>query len=842
MQPVRSFVVDVHLPEPIAGLREVALDLRWIWHRSAQELFRRVDPTAWDLGRRDPMGILLAAGRHRLAELAADDGYVKQLTEVRELLRATLDDPRWFQQREGSPLRSVAYFSPEFGLAEAIPQYSGGLGVLAGDHLKTADDLGLPLMGVGLLYRHGYFRQELDADGWQRERYPDLDPHGMALSPVDDVFVEVELAGEAVAARIWVACIGRVPLYLLDANLEGNSPGAREVTDRLYGGGQEHRLRQEILLGIGGVRALAGVGADVQLFHTNEGHAGFLSLERIRRFVTEDGLSFVEAVEAVRAGTLFTTHTSVPAGIDRFPRELMERYFSGWVAECGIGFDELMELGREPGDDAGEVFNMAAMGFHLSGTSNGVSQLHGDVSRGLFAGLWPGAEVDDVPIQSVTNGVHARTWVSEEMDDLLVERLGPFWPGADEAAWAGLRGASDEDIWTVRKASRGRMIDFVRHRVRELAADKGASDWDLGWCDELLDPDVLTIGFARRFAGYKRATLLLSDPERLRALLLDADRPVQILFSGKAHPADDGGKEMIRQIAAFSRDPAVRARMVFVETYDIGLARMLVQGCDVWLNTPRRPHEASGTSGMKAAINGGLNLSVLDGWWDEMFDGRNGWAIPSAEGYADPGARDDVEATALFDLLEQRVAPLFYERGPHGLPSGWIGHIRDALCSLGPRVGAERMLREYVARLYEPSAARHENLAAGGYRRARALAGWKDRVRRGWDGVGVEGIEDVVEVADLGAKRTVTCTVRLGELGPQDVQVQVIHGPVDPEGQLSPAGTVVMEARAQQDGGITQYAGSFAPERAGRYGFAIRVVPSHPDLVGYAELGLSVWA
>ena len=546
----------------------------------------------------------------------------------------------------GEPVRVIAYFSPEFGVSEELPQYSGGLGVLAGDHLKGAADMGLPLVGVGLFYDHGYFHQKLDEHGWQQEEFPRLDPRALPLTPVD-ARVSLELAGEAVQAEIWRHEVGSVPLYLL--HVDG-------VTDRLYGGDVEHRLRQEIVLGVGGVRMLAELGIDADVFHSNEGHAGFLMLERIRRAIVDDGLSFDDAIDHVRPGGIFTTHTPVPAGIDRFPRELMEKYFGGWAAECGIDVDILMSLGHFPEEPLGASFNMAVLGLRLAGRANAVSELHAEVSRQMFGGL--------LPIDAITNGVHVPTWA-------------PSHPSPD---------VSNEELWRVRSEGRRQLTDIVRARA-------GVD----------LDPSVLTIGFARRFAAYKRATLLLSQPERLEALLLSQERPVQLVFAGKAHPADHQGKELIQRVVQFARRPEVRHRMAFVEDYDIAVGRCFYAGSDVWLNTPRRPHEACGTSGMKAVLNGGIHCSVLDGWWDEMYDGTNGWAIPSFEDEHDEGHRDHLEADALFALLEGEIVPTFYDRDEAGLPVAWLDKIRTSLRSLGSRVTAERMLHEYVERLYEPA-------------------------------------------------------------------------------------------------------------------------------------------
>ncbi len=637
------------------------LNLRWSWHLPTVELFESIDPAGWAASGGDPVAMLSSMRPGRLADLAADEDFLRRLDAVLADLRGYTGEPRWYQSGgagEPSALPSaIAYFSPEYGITAVLPQYSGGLGILAGDHLKSASDLGVPIIGVGLLYRHGYFTQSLSADGWQAERYPADDPNGLPLTLLrtpggEPVKVEVTLAeGKLLTAQVWLAQVGRVPLLMLDSYVEENEPALHEVTDRLYGGGSEHRLRQELLLGIGGVRAVRAFcritgHPEPEVFHTNEGHAGFLGLERIREYVAA-GLSFDEALELSRAGTVFTTHTPVPAGIDRFPRELIERYFASEV-DGALPLDRVLAFGAEtyPGGDP-HVFNMAVMGMRFAGRVNGVSVLHGEVSREMFAGLWPGFDTAEVPIGSITNGVHAPTWVAREVCDL--------GDSADAAS------ADAERLWGIRRQLRARLVAETRRRLRESWQQRGASGAELTWIDDVLDENVLTIGFARRVPSYKRLTLMLNDPQRLAGLLLDPERPIQIVIAGKAHPADEGGKRLIQQMVQFTDSETVRRRIVFLPDYDMAMARYLVQGCDVWLNNPLRPLEACGTSGMKVALNGGLNLSVRDGWWDEWYDGGNGWEIPTADGVADPDRRDELEASALYELLAKSVAPLFYD-------------------------------------------------------------------------------------------------------------------------------------------------------------------------------------
>ena len=820
MRAVRHFTVVPAIPPALEPLREVATNLHWTWDRHSKSLFQRLDPAAWEESGHDPLRLLATIEPERWAELAADDSVVRETSEAHARLQAAMHEPRWFHGRTDSPLHLVAYFSPEFGISETLPQYSGGLGILAGDHLKATSDLGVPLVAIGLLYAEGYFRQRLNADGYQEERFPRLDTSGLAITDTG-VQVEVDIGGDVVKVRAWEVPVGRVRLYLLDTAVDGNSQAGYDITNRLYGGDAEHRLRQEIVLGIAGVRVLRALGLQPEVFHTNEGHAGFLSLERIRELVAT-GLTFAEAVEAVRAGGVFTTHTPVPAGIDRFERSVMEKYFGSFAAQCGTDFDTLMGLGHRPDEPDDTRFNMAVMGLRLGGRSNGVAQLHGAVSRQMFGALWPDIPVDEVPIGAITNGVHAHTWVSDPIDALLRRSVGGMWDGADAASWKGVDGLPAEDIWAARRVGRAQLVDFVRERMGEA----------------LLDPDALTIGFARRFATYKRATLLLSQPDRLRELLLSADRPVQFVFAGKAHPADQPGKDMIRDIEQFARHLDVGHRFLFVPDYDMAVARFMYHGCDVWLNNPRRPLEACGTSGMKAALNGALNCSILDGWWDECYDGDNGWAILSADDDPDTGRRDAREGTSLFGLLEREIVPLFYKRDAAGVPHGWIDAMKHNWTSLGPFVTAARMVRDYVTELYEPAAASAQAASADDYAHARSLAAWKSSIASKWDSVHVVSVDGDTSNGHEGDQRSATAHVLLDGVSPADVDVQLLHGPIDSTGEIIGAPEIVSMSHT----GDGNYTGTYLVAASGPYGFTVRVLPMHPALVSPVEMGRAAWA
>ncbi|MET8685908.1 alpha-glucan family phosphorylase [Streptomyces sp. NPDC004732] len=859
MKAIRRFTVRPVLPEPLGRLSELARNLRWSWHPRTRDLFESVDPRLWEASGRDPVRLLGEVPPARLDELAGDADFLQRLGAAADDLRDYVEGERWYQEQsrgDGHLPGSVAYFSPEFGITAALPQYSGGLGILAGDHLKAASDLGVPLIGVGLLYRHGYFRQSLSHDAWQQEHYPVLDPNELPLAllrEADGAPAIVALAlpgGRWLRAHVWQAQVGRVPLLLLDSDVEENDPGERDVTDRLYGGGSEHRLLQEMLLGIGGVRAVRAYcrltgHPEPEVFHTNEGHAGFLGLERIHE-LAHQGVDFDAALEAVRAGTVFTTHTPVPAGIDRFDRELVAHHFGPGAELPRIDVGDVLRLGMEtyPGGEP-NLFNMAVMGLRLGSRANGVSTLHGTVSREMFAGLWPGFDAQEVPIASVTNGVHAPTWVAPEVFRLGARQIGERRTedalsvgGSDR--WDAVADIQDADIWELRRTLREQLVHEVRRRLHDSWRQRGAATAELGWIDGVFDPDVLTIGFARRVPSYKRLTLMLRDRDRLMELLRHPERPVQIVVAGKAHPADDGGKRLIQELVRFTDDPRVRRHIVFLPDYGMAMAQKLYPGCDVWLNNPLRPLEACGTSGMKAALNGCLNLSVLDGWWDEWFEPDFGWAIPTADGSAtDDDRRDDLEAAALYDLLERRIAPRFYEQGPGGLPDRWIEMVRRTLTRLGPKVLAGRMVREYVEQLYAPAARAHRTLDLTA---AAELASWKARVRAAWPRVAVDHVEASASgtTAELGATLSLRVRVHLGELTPDDVEVQAVAGRVDPEDHLTDPSPMPLKPVSGPDGeGRRVYEGPLALDRTGPFGYTVRILPAHRLLGGRAaELGL----
>ncbi len=857
MRAIRRLHVRTVLPETLAPLNDLALNLRWSWHPPTRDLFESIDPQRWETAQHDPVAMLSTLTPDDLSRLSADQDFLARLDQGAQNLHRYLTEPRWFQQQaeeasqNGGYPQAIAYFSPEFGITAALPQYSGGLGILAGDHLKSASDLGVPIIGVGLFYKSGYFRQRLNAEGWQQESYPVLDPDDLPLSMLresDGSPALVTLAmpgGGTLSAHVWRAQVGRVPLLLLDSDVEANEPAHRNLTDRLYGGGGDQRLQQEMLLGIGGIRALRlwsrlSGAPTPDVYHMNEGHAGFQGVERISELTAEQGLSFDEALRAVRAGTVFTTHTPVPAGIDRFAVDQIRLHFGSATELPGVPLEQLLALGAETysGGDS-TVFNMALMGLRLGQRANGVSELHGKVSRGMFKGLWPGFDEDEVPIGSITNGVHAGTWIDRKVYELARRHI-PSDQISSVDVWSHIAEVPTEAMWATKRELREQLVSNARDRLRRSMKRRGSTNAELGWIEDVLDPDALTIGFARRVPTYKRLTLMLSDPERLKKILLDPQRPVQLVIAGKSHPADDTGKRLIQEMVRFTDDPEVRSRIVFLPNYDIAMAQALYPGCDVWLNNPLRPFEACGTSGMKAALNGALNLSILDGWWDEWFDGQNGWAIPTADGVEDPDRRDDLEAKALYDLLENSVVPTFYDRDEHGLPTRWLEMITHTLGTLGPKVMADRMVRDYTEKLYVPAArdgwaVRHDDHAG-----ARHLADYCARADSAWpqvrvDHVEAEGVGDTPQVGD---RVTVRAFVALGPLEPGDVDVQVAFGRAWNTDELHDVEINALQHVESYEGGRHRFEGDIELTRTGALGWTVRVLPRHERLSNPAELGL----
>jgi starch phosphorylase len=855
MRPSHTFTVIPSLPDRLEHLRDLAHNLWWAWNPEAIALFRRLDRDLWEDTDHNPVLMLGTIRQERLEQVAEDDGFLSHLDRVyREFEAYVHNGSGWYQRTHGQKGNvRIAYFSAEFGLTESLGIYAGGLGILAGDHLKSASDLGLPFVGVGLLYQQGYFRQYLNPDGWQQELYPNNDFYNLPLTLERQLSgapltVKVQLPDREVEAQVWRAQAGRVPLYLLDSNIDSNRPEDRDLTDQLYGGDNDMRIRQEIMLGIGGLRALEALGLRPTVCHMNEGHSAFLALERIRLLMEECQLSFAEAREMARAGQVFTTHTPVPAGIDWFHPDLVDRYFSQYYPKLDLSRHDFLGLGRMNPDDANGYFCMAILAMRLANRINGVSQLHARVSRRMWQEAWPQLPVEEIPIMGITNGIHPRSWISHDMADLYDRYLGPRWieHPAEQDVWQRVMRIPDEELWRTHERRRERLVAFARNTLSHQLAQRGSRPAEIRQAEEVLDPEALTIGFARRFATYKRGTLLFHDAERLARILGDRDHPVQLIFAGKAHPKDNPGKELIRQIIHHARRPGYRNRIVFLEDYDMVVARYLVQGVDVWLNTPRRPHEASGTSGMKATANGALNLSVLDGWWDEGYTPETGWAIGRGEEYADDQAeyQDRVEANAIYDLLEKEIVPLFYERGRDGLPRGWIAKMKAAMRDHAGVFNTNRMVREYTERCYLPSAARGQRLWEDDQHRAKALAAWKAKLRQHWGEIRISRVwTERADSEDLrvGDQLQVKAEVYLSELKPTDVSVQLYYGPVDAS-NLIVDGLALPTLIAQSKGkGSYVFAGAIPCRTSGQHGYALRILPSHEDLGNAFEMGLVLW-
>ena len=852
----RVFTVQPQVPNRLNALKKLSFNLWWCWHHDAINILRRVHPDLWNETDQNPVRMLSAVPLERLQELEKDQGFLNQLDKVEASFDSYMKSNAWFDEKHptvaplahhGKPV--IAYFSAEFGIHESVPVYSGGLGVLAGDHLKAASDLGIPLAGVGLMYREGYFRQYLTVDGWQQERYPDNDFFHLPMVPVEGpdgkpLIITTGISHFPVKIRIWRMMVGKVPLFLLDTNIEENSPADQDITARLYGGDSDMRVRQEIILGIGGLRALVAMGLAPSVCHMNEGHSAFCNLERIRMALENDpGLSFAEAREAVAAGSVFTTHTPVPAGNDRFGTDLIEKYFHGYYPGLRIGLHDFLALGRENPSDNHEPFCMTVLALKLANVSNGVSALHGQVSRGMWKNLWPGIGANEIPITSITNGIHTTSWLSGEMANLFDRYLGREWQTrpAETAVWKRIDGIPDSELWRTHERRRERLVAYARQRLRRQLLARAASPSEIAAAEDYLHPEALTIGFARRFATYKRGALIFRQIERLTQMLLSKDQPVQLIFAGKAHPHDHGGKELIAEIASIAHRKELKNRVVFLEDYDMNTARYLVQGCDIWLNNPRRPLEASGTSGMKAAANGVLNFSVLDGWWVEGFDGENGWSIGSGEEYGDLNYQDDIESRSIHELLEQEIVPLFYRRGSDGVPKGWVARMKRAIGTLAPVYNTGRMVCEYTDRCYIPSLERHDILAAESMRAGRELAAWRQKVTQSWHGLRIEDHTPPGTALGMGQTMPFKTRIQLGNLLPSDVMVQVCHGPLDSHGEVQSPHTLNLVPTGSFHDGGQAFEGQIPCAASGRFGYRIRVLPNHPHLATPLEPKLVLW-
>jgi starch phosphorylase len=830
IHPIREFVVRPALPPQLARMQQLANNILWAWEPPIRALFRRLEPGLWKESGYNPVVMLGRVSQATLEKMAADPRFIAQYQLACQRFDSHMKYPR-----TNSDGKVIAYFSAEYGLTECLPIYSGGLGILSGDHMKSASDLDLPLVGVGLLYQFGYFRQNLNADGWQQERYLENDFYSLPVQPATDendhqISVRIDLPTGPVVIRLWKLAVGRVEMIFLDTNTPENARSEdRSITGQLYGGDNDMRVRQEIVLGIGGMRALEALNYKPTVFHMNEGHSAFLALERIRLFIERQGLSFDEAVEATRVNNVFTTHTPVPAGIDLFDSGLMFHYFNPFCQSAKIEFERFMGLGRRNPRDSNEPLSMAILALNTSAYRNGVSRLHGEISQEMWNDLWPTLPVSETPITWVTNGVHTPSWINGDLADLYDQYLEPDWRSRwhDRAMWRLVRDIPDEELLEMHRRRKRRLIAFVRERQTASAARRKAAATEVRTSAEVLDPRALTIGFARRFATYKRATLLFRDVDRLRKILCHPERPVQVVIAGKAHPRDQPGKTFIREIAQLARDPQLWKHIVFVEDYDMKVARELVQGVDLWLNTPRRGEEACGTSGMKAGINGVLNLSVLDGWFDEGYEMSGGWAIGDRERYSED--QDAIHASNIYYLLENEIVPLYYGQTEGGLSSDWVRRMKESLMNLTPQFDARRMVDEYSRKLYDPSHSNWMWMEGGNFEEARSRARWNARVRDLWPQVQFVEMGPAPEAPVMsGEPIRVRAELNLAGLKPEDVRVECLIGPIGAGGNLENTEVISMSG-SRLEGEIALFEREIIPEQTGRLGYAIRVSPNHDD-------------
>ena len=850
MPTFQTYHVTPTLAAALEPLREMSFNLWWTWEPSARRLFRHLDPELWNRTNHNPVRMLQLSRQSRLEEVSQDKAFLRELKEVHDAFRHYLARKDTYGKTgSGNAIKNpVAYFSAEFGFHESIPNYSGGLGILAGDHCKSASDLDLNFVAIGLLYRHGYFKQQIDKEGVQEAVNLNQNFHDLPIRQVRrgdaNVLISVRILDREVFAKVWQLQVGRVSLYLLDTETPENNAEDRLITAELYGGDLEMRMRQEIMLGIGGVKALSALGIEADVFHMNEGHSAFLALERIRLNVVEKKLDFYSALQVVAAANVFTTHTPVPAGNDSFPREMMRKYFGQFTKELNIPFDELFSFGQTRVNPS-DPFSMTILALRLSRHANGVSKSHGEVTRSLWKDVWTGVPVHEVPITSITNGVHTKTWMAPEFSALYRKYLRDWEEHLTEPDfWRGVIDIPDAQLWETHQKLKLRLVEFVRERVRMRRERVGESPEAIRSVNQILDPEILTIGFARRFATYKRAALLFSNKERLHRLLNDTTRPVQFIFAGKAHPRDEAGKALIQAVYKFSRQTGLENRLVFVEDYDSYIARRLVQGVDLWLNHPLRPLEASGTSGMKSAPNGGLNLSVLDGWWREGYNGNNGWAIGPEIDNGTIEFQNEVDASSLYQLLENQIIPLYYAKPDGKLPLAWLQLMRESIRSVTPVFNTHRMVKEYTERLYIPAAKSHEDFSRDNCAAATHLSQWKLKMRKDWPQVRIQDVQigntDRQNIP-VGESLQLSARVHLGAMDPKHVRVEAYHGESENGGIKNPAVTILAESSQNGDGSYV-YQGSVPASESGAYGFSVRVVPTHPHLMQTHELRLITWS
>lgn len=848
----KSFVVTPSLPENLKDLATISENMWWCWNSDAVELFRRLDRDVWEESYHSPKAMLGLVKQGRLEELADDTSFISHMKLVKAELDKYMSMPTWFDKTFPEYKdKKIAYFSTEFAIHESLPIYSGGLGVLSGDHLKSASDMGLPLVGIGLLYRNGYFKQHLSIDGWQIEEYKVNHFYSMPMQLLTDengntLFIEIALPrSPKVFARIWKVQVGRVALYLLDTDCEKNSPEDRTITGELYGGDKEMRIKQEKLLGVGGMKVLELLNIDPSVIHINEGHSAFLLLEKMRMLMKNKGLSFEQAQKVVKSNCVFTTHTPVPAGNEVFSSQLVSTYFENLYRELGLSKEQFLALGRDlKAENLDKDFSMTILALKACGKANGVSRLHATVSREMWQNVWPELPRKEIPITHITNGIHTNTWISYEFAGLFQRYIGEDWidEPSDQTLWQRIADIPDAELWRSHERRKERLVSFARSRLKAQLERRGLSKHMISYADEVLDPEALTIGFARRFATYKRGNLIFRNLERIKKILTNKEKPVQIIIAGKAHPKDDKGKEIIKSIVALTSDPDLKYKVVFLEDYDMNVAHYLVQGVDIWLNNPLRPQEASGTSGMKAAVNGAINFSVLDGWWCEGYNGENGWVVGSTDTYNDLEYQNEMESRSIYELLEKEIVPLFYDRGQDDLPRGWITKMKACMQTVGPMFNTNRMIEDYTRKFYVPSMELTEKMKANDYELAKKKTEWQSNIERNWSKVSIISADDNVNNKSIrvGSPMKIRAKVNLAGIAPEDVFVQVYAGYLNTKNVLSNEIFVNMNMVSKEQDGTYIYEIEAPAKIVGHCGYTIRVVPQYMDKVEYIP-GVIKW-
>ncbi|MBF0431344.1 MAG: alpha-glucan family phosphorylase [Fibrobacteria bacterium] len=847
---IQSFTVLPAAPPKLKPLLDIAYNMWYAWNPEAANLYKSLDSRVWKASRQNPVVMMCMLCREKLEQAANDVSFLLKLEKVYASFKQYMNEETWFQKNYPDKQNTlIAYFCTEFGLHESLPIYSGGLGVLAGDHVKSASDLGIPLVAIGLLYREGYFRQFLNADGMQTEWYLENDWYSLPVKIVRNadnkpVILNMDMAGEKVYFQTWKVAVGRVTLYLLDTNVLENSEANRAITNVLYDSDREVRIKQEMLLGIGGTRFLHAIGKQPSVFHINEGHSAFLLLERIHQLMAESKLTLEEATEFVWSTTLFTTHTPVPAGNERFANHLIDKYLRNYTEAIGMPWEKFLDLGRENPSNNHEDFCMTVLALKLAAYANGVSALHGKISRNMWQNIFPGMPKREITIGSITNGIHLASWISPHLKEMLNTTNGITLADIMEngPALEKLKNIPAEEFWRIKQARRKVLVRFSRSHIRALDFQRGATPGELADCDAILDPEILTIGFARRFATYKRGDLFLRYPDQIKKLLLHTEHPVQFVLAGKAHPADKPGKEIIQRIFKFAKDNGLKHRIVFLDDYDMNIARHMVQGVDIWLNTPRRPQEASGTSGMKAAINGCLNFSILDGWWDEGYTPELGWVIGHGETSENEAYQDELEGDLLYHILEHDIIPKFYDRNKKGIPEKWVEMMKSSIAQLGAVFNTERMLKEYYEKYYSKANSFNHLLSQDNFQGTRDLAVWKQKLADNWRSVEIKNvISSREETMYAGDELTVTANVKLGSFMPENIRVEVYHGRLNSKNKITKGYRVRMQHHKDKDD-LTIFKATIPCEQGGHYGFTVRLLPGHKNLATEFLPGYILWA